>query len=849
MQQYQTIKSEYEDCILFFRLGDFYEMFGEDAEDAAQILDITLTSRSKGEDAIPMCGIPYHSSENYIAKLNQKGKKVAICEQVSDPNSKGIVEREVVRVVTPSTNLSESVLEAKENQFLMAVVENSEEKLMLSIFDISTGEIYMKEAESFDTIEDLLGTYNIKEVIFDKNSYENPETYQRFKKYPNILVSKFTPDEFELKNTEKEISNKINHIEKDLQFVCLFGAAYLRSSILIDLGIIHKVQKLGNSDEYFELDRSSIINLEIFFTMIDGSKKNSLLDMIDYTDTAMGGRYLKKSLIKPLKNIDLINERLNFVEEINNGGSESINLLKSRYKEIYDLERLAMKIKMKTATPKDLVATLISLNGLEKLKKETGRFNLLSKLFDRLPDHISLKAKLEVLQTEEPKVSVKDGGIFKDGVYSDVDEIRSLRKNGKSTLMEIQNKESSENDIPNLKLGFNKVFGYYFEVSKGKTDKVPEYFIRKQTLANCERYITEELKIYEEKILNAEGEIKELEFNYYQKLLDELEEHTENLFVISEVIAETDFYKCLAEVSIKHNYSKPLMKNNGELKIEDGRHPVVENIVEKGSFIPNDIEIGSENFVKIITGPNMGGKSTYLRQTALIILLAQIGSFVPASFAAIGIVDQIFSRVGASDNLSRGKSTFMVEMEETAYILKSASKNSLIIMDEVGRGTSTADGVSLAKAITEYLGEKLQAKTLFATHYHELVECEQIFKNTENLSIAVTHDENGRPIFLHKIVKGGIDKSYGIEVAEIAGLPEEIIERSKQFIQDNNLPKETGLDREHKAITTIYNQDNLFGESNKELEELNNYIKKIDVNNLTPIESIKVLSDLIKKVN
>lgn len=851
MKQYYEIKSKYEDCILFFRLGDFYEMFGDDAKEAAEILDITLTSRSKGDDALPMCGIPYHSSESYIAKLNQKGKRVAVCEQVSDPSQKGIVERAVQRVVTPSTNMSESMLEAKENQFLL-VVSGAASSLKACIVDISTGEIYLREISKLDEINSVIANYGVKELIIEKSLYETPEVYEVVRGIESVLVTSYPQEKVDYELVLEKLNKFLSHYDKNLIDPCILAGGYLTDVIGYELEAIQRVARVDGSEESFELDKSSVINLEIFYTIIDGNRKNSLVNQIDYTKTSMGGRLLRKRLIRPLKVASKINERLDIVSSFIEVGSSKLEKIQNWLGQIYDLDRLLARVNNRTVNPKDFVSILQSIEAAIELKKVGEELGGLAKQsLLNLHECPKTKKVLSVLEREDVKVSVKDGGIFCDGYNDELDELRDILVNGKDYLLKIQKDESDKNDIPTLKLGFNKVFGYYLEVSKGKTDRVPEYFIRKQTLSNSERYITPELKEYEEKVLSAQDRVKELEFSLFNELIERFKEAQDEVVELSTKLAKIDVAVSQATLALSRDYVRPEIREDKTIEIKDGRHPVIENIIGESSFIPNDVSCSDDEIIKIITGPNMGGKSTYLRQTALICLLGQIGSYVPASSAVIGVVDQIFSRVGAADNLSMGESTFMVEMKETAYILNQATEKSLIIMDEVGRGTSTSDGLSLASGIVDYLSERLKSRVLFATHYHELVDHVDGLKNVHNLSISVTHDENGKPIFLHKIVSGGIDKSYGIEVAESAGLPEEILESSRRYLEEHELGAnklKLEQDRQTKRLSP-YDQSSLFvAAKDNRFEELLNRVKEIEVNKMTPIQALQNLNELVESI-
>lgn len=840
MKQYYEIKSEYQDCILFFRLGDFYEMFGEDAEVASEILDITLTSRSKGENALPMCGIPYHSAESYIAKLNQKGKRVAVCEQVSNPKEKGIVERAVKKVLTPSTNTSDLNLEAKENQFLL-VIDGEIDNLKSCIVDVSTGEILLRDLSSLEDIENVLQTYRVKEIVIDKTLYEKPSMYSFTQKLNGILITSYVADSIAKSKVGDKWNKKLKVFEDEKMIgPCFLAGAYLMDVIGFEIEAIQKITSISNSDEYFELDRSSVFNLEIFYTLMEGTRENSLIEHIDYTKTSMGGRKLRSWVVRPLKSIQKIVERQNLVA----GMIALEGKVKTKFQEtinsIYDIDRLLSRVNNASASPKDLIALKVSLCESRNLKEINFDCDEIKCLAEKIPNIDDILIVLDKLKTEDVKISTREGGIFSKGIDTELDELRELLFNGKNYLLKIQQTEAEKNGISTLKLGYNKVFGYYLEVSKGKTDLVPDYFIRKQTLTNSERYITPELKEYEEKVLSAQDKVREIEFNMFVDLLDELKQFSGKIMKVSEVVSELDCVNSLGALAVDKNYCRPVMTTQKSINIVNGRHPVIENIVGGHAFIANSINFDEESNVQIITGPNMGGKSTYLRQTALICLMAQIGSYVPADKAEIGVVDQIFSRVGAADNLSKGQSTFMVEMTETAYILTQATKKSLIIMDEVGRGTSTSDGLSLAKGIVDYLNLNTQARTLFATHYHEIIQYGELNDGIKNFSISVTHDENGKPIFLHKIVEGGINKSYGIEVAESAGVPMEVIENSKKYLEqlNNQGRTHTGLDE--------YAQTSLFQGDDPRLIELRKKANNININETTPLQSMATLDELVK---
>lgn len=857
MKQYYEIKAEYEDCILFFRLGDFYEMFGEDAKDAAAILDITLTSRSKGADALPMCGIPYHSSESYIAKLNQKGKKVALCEQVSDPKAKGIVERKVVKVVTPSTNVSEMSLEAKENQFLVSVAGKIG-NLGICITDVSTGEMMFKSVQDLDGVEKAIFVNGAREIVVERSLYSDPDMYSFLSGIDDLLVSSF-----KLAGDRKRLLGdhfgesifETAGLDSEAEIdACSLALSYLKEVVSSDLGNFKRIKK-AEGEEFFELDRSTIVNLEIFQTMIDGSRENSLLGVIDKTMTAGGGRMLRRWILRPLKNIAGIETRLDFVNEFYED-AEMTAKLRELLKGCYDMERLFSRISLGVANPRDMVNIYNTLRLVREIKGSFGNGNgKIAELCAGLDECEELVEVLQRLRLEEAKVSVKDAGIFEDGVDAKIDEYRELLFNGKEYLLKLQQREIEETGISNLKLGFNKVFGYYLEVSKGKVDLVPDRYIRKQTLTNNERYITPELKEYEEKVLSADELLKNREFELFIQLLEEISSYGERIMKLAEQLAFLDVTSSFAYLAREKRFCAPELSNEKEINLVEAKHPVIEDLLPRGKFISNDLVLTEDSFIRTITGPNMGGKSTFLRQNAICVLLGQIGSYVPAKRAQIGIVDQIFSRVGASDNLSKGQSTFMVEMSETAYILNQATENSLIIMDEIGRGTSTIDGLSLATAIIDHLSLDLKARVLFATHYHELIDHSEGIGVVENLSVSVIQDDNGKPVFLHKIKPGGISKSYGIDVAEIAGLPGAVIEKSKHYMKELELIElSSGTNRStgRKVGVSRIDEENQLGlfvasQEDPALKEFVDRFKNIDINKMTPLEAIQKLSDLISE--
>jgi DNA mismatch repair protein MutS len=854
MVQYMNTKDEYPDCILFYRLGDFYEMFFDDAIKASKALEITLTGKDCGmKERAPMCGVPFHSASVYIAKLIDKGYKVAICEQVEDPKAaKGIVKREVIRVVTPGTIIDEALLDEKVNNYL-AVICIVAGKFGIAVSDISTGEIYTTEVESADMAMNEIARYEPREIILDAASANqlSSEIELRFHIAPDEREDEF------FKNTDAEDRILKQFNKQSLSELNIDGKYAELVAIGTMLRYLEHTQKTGLTyintltayevNMYMDLDMSTRRNLEITETMRDKSKRGSLLWVLDKTKTSMGARMLRQWVEKPLINPIEINKRLYSVKEL----TENIMLrdeLGSILSGTYDISRIISRLSLATATPRDLVSlklTLIKLPELEMTLSGTKSpiLSSISKNFDILAD---VREMLDNAISDEPPITMKDGGVIKDGFNEEVDKLRYAMKDGKKWLASLEAEERQATGIQKLKIGYNKVFGYYIEVTKSNIKDVPETYIRKQTLANCERYITPKLKEVENTILGASEKIVSLEAYIFEQVRESVVQEIERLKNAARIIAITDTLCSLAETAYKNNYTMPEITNNGALEIIDGRHPVVEKMAIDSMFVPNDTKLNTEDDrMIIITGPNMAGKSTYMRQTALITLMAQIGSFVPAKSAKIGVVDKIFTRVGASDDISSGQSTFMLEMTEVSNILKNATKNSLIILDEIGRGTSTFDGLSIAWAVVEYIQnkKKIGAKTLFATHYHELTELEERLEGVKNYRIAVK--KRGDDItFLRKIVRGGADDSYGIEVAALAGVPHEVITSAKKILKKiENDEISTAGKTDIKAVEPQNQMD--FGDNvaNEIAEEL----RKIDVTTLTPIEAMNTLFKLANK--
>lgn len=791
MRQYFEIKENYKDCILFFRLGDFYEMFFEDAETAARELELVLTGRDCGlEKRAPMCGIPFHASNSYIGRLVAKGYKVAICEQVEDPKfAKGIVKRDVIKVITPGTYTDSSFVEETKNNYIMTIYADLDRnRCSLAITDISTGDFLATEGElEKGVILDEISKFNPKEIILLDSL--DQELIKDITLTTPALISRKSIDYFE-ENFEEVLNNQFGEKSNSLSLMVKKSSNALVKYILdtqkISLTNINDIEVYSLVD-FMTIDLSSRRNLELTENLREKSKKGSLLWVLDKTETSMGSRMLRRWIEEPLVNKEKITLRLNAVEELFKDLSLN-DSLKEALHDIYDIERILGKISNKNANAKDLIALKTSIGKIPNVKGiiENCTSSLLRNYHNNLDDLRDIYDLLEKSIKEDPSLTLKDGDLIKDGFNGEIDELRLAKTNGKDWISSLENREREFTGIKSLKVGFNKVFGYYIEISKANYSSIPEgRYIRKQTLANAERFITPELKEIEEKLLGASEKLCSLEYDIFLDIRNEVENHIDRLKTTAKIIAELDCVSNLAFVALENDFIKPEINENGETKIENGRHPVVEKVIPKGEFIPNDTIINKEdNQLLIITGPNMAGKSTYMRQVAIITLMCQIGSFVPASKANISVVDKIFTRIGASDDLAGGKSTFMVEMWEVSNILKNATENSLVLLDEVGRGTSTYDGLSIAWSVIEYIckNKNLRCKTLFATHYHELTKLEGEIHGVRNYSVAVKEVDNNI-IFLRKIIEGGADQSYGIEVAKLAGIPDEVINRAKEILE------------------------------------------------------------------
>lgn len=832
MAQYKAVKEKYKDCILMFRLGDFYEMFFEDALEASKILQITLTARNKGsENKTPMCGIPFHAVSGYLAKLTKAGKKVAICDQMTQPDGKGIVEREVIRVVTPGTTFDENIIEQKKNNYV-SCISFLKDGFGFSYSDVTTGEFKTTEVKDLKDLENELMRLSPAECVGEENLLKNLKSI--FEKleicaFPyqcHCDFGNYFQNHFQIKSLE------IFGIEgKSLALssaVMLFE--YLKETQKSDLKHIQKISYYEIS-EFMPLDEALIRNLELFYTSREFKKEGSLISVLDQTKCAMGGRLLRNWLLHPLLDKDAIEQRLDGVE---NFVKDSVLLREVReiLERIHDIERLLSRLSIGTGNARDLVALKESLKQIPKLKELIGK---------ELNSHEQLVELIERAICDEPPMTVREGGMIRTGFNSELDQLRSISTEGKTFINEMQQREIKRTGISSLKIRYNNVFGYYIEISKTNLAAVPEDYIRKQTLVNAERFITPELKEYEDKVLNAEDRIKNLEYELFYQVRMEVVKDIVKIQSSARVIAQIDVLSAFAFLAVKNNYCKPEISKSVGLKIVNGRHPVIEQLNFSNNFVPNDCEMNENKNFTLITGPNMGGKSTYLRQTALIVLMAQIGSYVPASSASIGICDRIFTRVGAADNLTKGESTFMVEMTEAAYILNNATPRSLIILDEIGRGTSTYDGVSIAWAITEFIHDNLKAKTLFATHYHELIELAERLDRAKNMSVAVKENETDGVVFLYKVVEGGVDKSYGIEVAKLAGLPVELVSRARGVLQE--------LETKHIQKNKISpDQIPMFEDkSAREHKGIMEDLKNVDLNNLTPLQALQKLHEMKKK--
>lgn len=892
MQKYMETKEEYKDCILFYRLGDFYEMFFEDAKICSRELELTLTGKSCGlEERAPMCGVPFHSVDTYLNKLVSRGYKVAICEQVEDPKlAKGLVKREVVRIATPGTNLNMQALDESRNNYLLCVVYTTN-AYGVSYVDVTTGDYYVTEFDSENKLLDEIGKTMPSEIICNDSFLVSGIDLEDLRGRLGIVVSAIDAWHFDEERCSQSLCRHF-HVGtlaglglSDYSIgVTAAGAVmqYLEETQKISLDHITSIKPyIPNS--YMLLDRSTRRNLELCETMREKSKRGSLFWVLDKTKTAMGARMLRNSIEQPLLDIEKINQRLDTITSLNENAI-SREELREYLTPIYDLERLISKISYRSANPRDLIAFRQSLSMLPHIKYLLNSFegnSLLTEYGKSLDDMTDICSLIEASIDEETPLTVREGGIIKDGYHEEIDRLRHAKTDGKKWLAELLEVEKERTGIKNLRIKFNKVFGYYLEVTNSYKNLVPEDWMRKQTLANAERYTTPKLKELEDTILGAEDKLYTLEYNIFCEIRDSIYTEIARIQSAAKIVASVDMLASLALVAEQNNYVRPEMKRKSGIEIKNGRHPVVEKMIQNDMFVANDTYLDNDKHrISIITGPNMAGKSTYMRQTALIVLMAQIGSFVPAESATIGIVDRIFTRVGASDDLASGQSTFMVEMTEVANILRNATRDSLIILDEIGRGTSTFDGLGIAWSVIEHIANTklLGAKTLFATHYHELTELEGKLDSVDNYCIAVK-EQGDDIVFLRKIIKGGADKSYGIQVAKLAGVPENVLQRAREIVDElsNNdiaekardifveyeIPDyEYGIEQQTKKSRKVRHKS----ETEKESEELgqlslfdttNTNIKTddiivelhdLDLSTTTPIDAMNILYKMQTKL-
>ena len=869
MQHYLKTHEEYKDCILFYRLGDFYEMFFDDAKVVSKELELTLTGKSCGaEERAPMCGIPYHAAETYLTRLVKKGYKVAICEQVEDPKlAKGMVKREVTRVVTPGTTLNAQALDETKNNYIMCIAYIGDH-YGISSADITTGDYYVTEVDSERKLLDEVNKYQPTEIICNEAFYISGIDIDDMKNRMGIVI--YSLDAWYFSDETAQMTLKDHFKVRDLEGLGLadYDSGVVAAGAL--LKYLYETQKTTLSNlvaihpyttgKFMIIDSSTRRNLELVETLREKQKRGSLLWVLDKTRTAMGARTLRSFVEQPLIERTEIEERYDAIDEFNTNAITREEI-REYLNPVYDLERLITRVTYQTANPRDLIAFRNSIHMLPPIKTLMSDFQspLLKRLYEQLDTLDELYELIERSITEEPPLTLHDGGILKEGYNEEVDRLRKAKRDGKSWLADLEAKEREKTGIKNLKIKYNKVFGYYLEVTNSFKDMVPDYFTRKQTLANAERFITPELKELEDVILGAEDKLIVLEYELFREVRQKVADEVVRIQKTAKAVAQIDVFASLATVAEQNNYCRPKLNEKGLIDIKDGRHPVVERMIQNEMFVANDTYLDNgSNRVSIITGPNMAGKSTYMRQSALIVLMAQIGSFVPAKSAKIGIVDRIFTRVGASDDLASGQSTFMVEMSEVANILRNATSNSLLILDEIGRGTSTFDGLSIAWAVVEHISNPrlLGAKTLFATHYHELTELEGKLNSVNNYCIAVK-EKGDDIVFLRKIVKGGADKSYGIQVAKLAGVPDNVIERAKEIVEElsnnditeivQNISAEGGSKRSKPKLDEVdLEQISLLDTMDN--DTILNELKELDLGQMTPIEAMNKLYELQNKV-
>ena len=871
MQHYIKTKEEYEDCILFYRLGDFYEMFFEDAETVSKELELTLTGKDCGlAERAPMCGVPFHAADNYINRLVEKGYKVAICEQMEDPKkAKGIVKREVIRVVTPGTNLYTQALDETKNNYIMSVAYISN-RFGIAFADVTTGAFMVTEVEKLRNLLDEIYKFSPAELICNEAFCMSGVDLEELRNRLHLSVSALDNWYFDDDLCQRTLKDHfhVGTLEglglKDYDCATIAAGALLTYLLETQKNSLDHMRKITPyiTDKYMLIDSSTRRNLELTETMREKEKRGSLLWVLDKTKTAMGARMLRSFIEQPLIEEEAINQRLDAVEEINRQEMDREEI-REYLGPVYDLERLISRVSYQSANPRDLIAFKTSIGMIPHIRRLLGQFQSeeLKKVYEDMDELQDLYQVLDKAIVEDPPLAMKEGGIIKDGYDQQIDDYRQAKTKGKTWLAELEAEEKEKTGIKNLKIKYNKVFGYYLEVTNSFKDMVPDYYTRKQTLTNAERYITPRLKELEDMILGAEDKLYALEYDRFAEIRNMIAGEVERIQKTARAIAKLDAYLSMALVASRNQYVRPKINTRGIIDIKDGRHPVVEKMITNDMFIPNDTYLDNgKNRISVITGPNMAGKSTYMRQTALIVLMAQIGSFVPASKANIGIVDRIFTRVGASDDLASGQSTFMVEMTEVANILRNATAKSLLILDEIGRGTSTFDGLSIAWAVIEHISNPrlLGAKTLFATHYHELTELEGKLPGVNNYCIAVK--ERGDDIvFLRKIVKGGADKSYGIQVAKLAGVPDSVINRAKELVEElvsadiTSTVKDIASEgKKSKTKQPVHydevdmEQISLFDtvKDDDVLEEL----KSIKIDELRPVDALNVLYRLQNKL-
>jgi DNA mismatch repair protein MutS len=861
MKQFHQFKQKYPDCILFFRMGDFYETFYEDAKVCSKVLGLTLTSRNKGDNPIPLAGVPYHAVDGYLKKMLEAGYKVAVCEQVEDPRTaKGVVKRDIVRIVTPGTLTDDILLDAKKDNFLCAIALGAKDQAAISWVDISTGHFFAQQLPEKKMLDELLRLSPAECLLPDRRGeLFEAETRKLARDITQLTKASLTERPSWYFDPYQARQRLLKHFgvatlegfginDGDNALIPPAGAIieYLNETQKTTLGHIRSLKKIDRKN-FLQIDPVSLRSLEVLQTIRTESKKGTLIDCLDETLTGMGGRMIRSWLCMPLCDVGAIELRQEAIEELKNTDA-ALSDIRKMFTNISDTERIAARISTLRATPRDLLALAGTLRRIPQLRQILQQFkaDLLMRLSSQCDSMDELADLLEAAIEPECPSHLRDGGVIRTGFNQELDRLRSISKDGQSWLKNYQKQQAQRTGIANLKIGYNQVFGYYIEVSRSAADKVPADYVRKQTIKNAERYITEELKEYETQVLGAEEKALELEQQLFDDLRRQAGQYVHRLQAIADTIAQCDCLACLSYIARRRNYIRPKITDGGELIIHDGKHPVLGEILGS-EFVPNDIEIGGgAGDILVITGPNMSGKSTYIRQVALLVLMAQAGSFIPAKDAQIGLVDRIFTRVGASDELIRGQSTFMIEMTETANIINNATERSLVILDEVGRGTSTYDGLALAWAITEHIANKIKCRTLFATHYHELTELAELFTNIKNCNVAV-REWMDEVVFLYKILPGGTDKSYGIHVAKLASVPQSILDRSKEILEEleSTFEKEATGSHLSRHKTKETNKDLLFVQKHKSVLEK---LASIDINNLTPIEAINLLNQIRNEI-